>query len=109
MKTNHKTDHLIQQTFDSLEGMQKASPGPYFFTRVQARLYKSSTDIWDVTLSYLSRPSVVITCIILIVMLDIMAFAHILPGEASTADQAAAVADEYNMAVATIYEYDKPR
>ena len=33
---NRDTEHIL----NSLDGLQKASPGPFFYTRVQARLQK---------------------------------------------------------------------
>src|SRR5688572_15953792 len=102
-------EHRVNETLDSLEGMQKASPGHFFFTRVQARLNKTNKDVWETTLSFISRPAVVIATVVMILLIDVIALTNTESSENMQAIEKAQVfEDEYDFSIATIYDYTKP-
>jgi hypothetical protein len=57
----------VNETLESLEGIQRAEAAPYFFTRVKARLERDEKNIWETIGSLLARPAVAVAglCVIL--------------------------------------------
>ena len=109
MSKKLNTDKLVNETMDSLDGMQKASPGHFFFTRVQARLNNTNKDVWERTLSFISRPAVVMATVIMILLIDVIALTNSEPSDNMQAIEKAQVFDdEYDFSIATIYDYTKP-
>lgn len=109
MKQKHHIDKQVEDTMNSLDGLQKASPGPYFFTRVNARLHKHQKDAWEQTLSFLTRPAILAASVIAIIVVDIIALTNLKSTENNQVaiEQAQVFAEEYDYAIATIYDYTK--
>ena len=101
-KLNRKIDKVMQ----SLDGIEKASPLPFFFTRLEAKMQKEKNR-WEVISSFLSRPVIAFACICLIIVINaavIFSASHF----KNTADQLnneLATADEYNSVSAPLYEF----
>ncbi len=110
MKQKQHMDKQVDDTLNSLDGLQKASPGPYFFTRVQARLNRNQKDVWEQTLSFLTRPAVVAASVFAILLVDIIALTNLKSTDNNQASikQAEVFAEEYDFTIATIYDYTKP-
>jgi len=67
-------ERKVQETLNSLDGVQKAGPGPFFFTRVQAQLQRQRGSGWERAVSFITRPSIALTGLCLIILLNAMAF-----------------------------------
>ena len=67
MKKPLDIDKKVEETLNSLDGIQRAEGQPYFFTRVKARLERDQKNIWETAGSFMARPVVAIAglCIIL--------------------------------------------
>ena len=90
----------------SLDGIEKASPRPFFFTRLEARLQRQKSR-WEVVSSFLSKPVVAIACICLIIMINAMVIfsSTNLNGSTDQQNNEFATADEYNSISAPLYEF----
>ncbi|HEX5652781.1 MAG TPA: hypothetical protein VFX58_06895 [Chitinophagaceae bacterium] len=68
MNSKPELEKKIQQVLDSLDGIQRAEPRPFFYTRVLGRLQADEKTIWETMGSFLSRPVVAVAglCVILI-------------------------------------------
>lgn len=98
------TEHIL----DSLEGLQKASPGAFFYTRVQARLQKEETGIWGNLAGYITRPAVAFVTLGLIFLLNAAAFFYEREASSVTADQnEQTISEEYNTTLAANSYYDE--
>ncbi len=49
-----------EEALNSLEGLAKAGPGPYFYTRLEARMNKEKKSVLDQVVFMLNRPVVAI-------------------------------------------------
>ncbi len=99
-----------EQTLNSLDGIQRADPGPFFFTRVQAKLQKEQRSNWGRIASFITKPAVVITGIGLIVLINAAAllYQNEERSNALIADQnEQAYADDYNTTVTSSSYYDE--
>jgi hypothetical protein len=67
---NKQPDNVkkVDATLESLDGIQRAEPQPFFYTRLKGRLQRDEKNSWEKIGSFLSRPVVVIAslCIILV-------------------------------------------
>ena len=110
MKQKQHIDKLVEDTMNSLDDLKQASPGPYFFTRVHARLNRKQKDVWEQTLSFLTRPAILTASVLAIILVDIIALTNLKSTENNQAsiEQAQVFAEEYDFTIATIYDYTKP-
>jgi len=93
---------------DSLEGLQKASPGPFFYTRVLARLQKEESGIWGRLVAYITRPSIALATLALIFLLNAAAFFYEREVSLMAADQnEQTINEDYNTTLAANSYYDE--
>ena len=74
MSDNKNIEGKVEQALNSLDGIQKAGPGPFFFTRVQARLQRQAGNGWERVVSFITRPSIALSGLCLIILLNAVAF-----------------------------------
>ena len=107
MKHNQDIEKMIEETLNSLDGMQKAEPRPFFFTRLQQRLQARKNTFWDSLEQFIAKPVVAIAGVVLLIILNI---SLIITKEESLApaneQEEQAFAEEYSPGAATIYEYE---
>ncbi|HEU5051491.1 MAG TPA: hypothetical protein VFT78_00195 [Hanamia sp.] len=99
---NKKIDEAMQ----SLEGMEKASAGPYFFTRLEARMQREKS-AWERISSFVAKPVVAFACICLIIVINAAVILSSTAGVTSSSQNSElATADEYNSVSAQMYEFE---
>jgi hypothetical protein len=60
----------VNDSLESFEGIQRAEPAPWFFTRVKAKLEREKHNIWETTGSYMARPAIAIAGILFILCVN---------------------------------------
>ncbi|HEY6504714.1 MAG TPA: hypothetical protein VIZ28_12115 [Chitinophagaceae bacterium] len=60
----------IDETLESLRGVQRAELSPWFFTRVKARLERDQHNIWETAGSFMARPAIAIAGLVLILCIN---------------------------------------
>ena len=60
----------IEKTLESLDGMKRAEPQAFFFTRLMARLEKDQKSWWESTGAFLAKPVMVAVCLCLILVFN---------------------------------------
>lgn len=112
MSKNENIQQRLEQTMNSLDGMRKASPGPFFFTRVQARLERDDISVWESVTGFLTRPVVATAVVGFIIFMNasVAFFSKPTQTEVSIAEQITQqnLPEEYNYntTVASLYDYD---
>ena len=101
----------VEQAMNSLDGISSASPGPFFFTRVQARLQRQRSSGWESVTSFITRPAVALAGLCIIILLNAVAFylrpdSAIGSASASIAQSEQGYADEYG-SLANNFPYDE--
>ena len=108
MKENRSIQNKVEEAMQSLDGLQRATPGPFFFTRIQARLGKPEQSIWEVLSSFIARPVVAISVICFVLLLNgtvIFKQAEVSP--VIGGDQPdISLAEEYTLASSSFYDYE---
>jgi hypothetical protein len=100
----------VEDTLNSLDGLQKASPGPFFYTRVLANLQKEQMSPWEIIFSFLTKPAVAFASLSLIILLNAGALLYQKSDSSAIAitDQNEQVnIDDYNTTVATNSYYNE--
>lgn len=100
----------IDKVMQSLDDIEKASPRPFFFTRLEGRLLKKKSP-WEAISGFVAKPVVAFGCICLIIMVNAVVILSSAKAKV-TADQQnseQATADEYNSLSAPLYEFVNSR
>ncbi|MEP7278562.1 MAG: hypothetical protein ABI813_07970 [Bacteroidota bacterium] len=106
MEKRKETENIL----NSLDGLLKASPGAFFYTRVQARLQKEETGFWGSLAGFLTKPTVALATLCLIFLLNAAAFLYQKESSytVAAADQNEQTsADDYNTTLASNTYYDE--
>jgi hypothetical protein len=104
MENKKETESIL----DSLDGVQKASPSAFFFTRVQARLQKEETGFWGNLASFITKPAVATATLCLIFLLNAAALFYQKESSAAIADQnEQSLTEDYNTTVTANSYYDE--
>lgn len=109
MKTDENFINIkIDDALQSINNISKASPLPFFFTRLEARMLNEK-NIWSKMSTFFARPAIAFTCVCLVIMINVaVIFTSINSQElyAQPGNEVAAV-DEYNQVTTGLYELEK--
>lgn len=70
MKQQSDIEKRVEDALNSLDGIQRATPQPWLFSRVKGRLLKEEKTKWETISSFLSKPAVAIAGLFLILGLN---------------------------------------
>ena len=73
MKKKLDLENRVNTTLGSLDDVQRATPGPFFFTRVQARLERDEKSSWERISSFIGRPQIAFAGLCIVVVLNLWA------------------------------------
>jgi hypothetical protein len=111
---NKKPDiqEKIEQAMNSLDGLQRATPEPWFFTRVKGRMLKEEKTPWIILSALLARPAVSFVSLMVVLLLNgFFLFQQekktISNPIVSQPEQAIATDNEYIIASSSTFEYEK--
>ncbi len=99
------------EMLNSLDGVQRAVPAPFFYTRLKARLDRKEKNAWESTGRFLVRPVVAIAALCLILLINGLIFFRQEQQDtpARLADQnEQTLASEYGLATNNIYFDNEP-
>ena len=60
----------IESALNSLDHVCRQGPGPFFYTRLQARLHRKDRTFWEKTSGFIARPAVAFSVICLIISIN---------------------------------------
>ena len=70
MKSKNELEKKVQETLESLDGISRAEPRPFFYTRLTARLQQDVPSVWESIGAFISRPAVAIATLCIILALN---------------------------------------
>ena len=109
MKNKLDLERKIQDTLDSLDGISRAEPQPYFYTRLKARMQQNESSVWENIGSFLSRPVVVVASLCMVLILNAFILFRNQDDSSSlpvTSNEVLASDNEYVMASSSSFEYE---
>ena len=97
---NKKIDDVMQ----SMDGITRATPRPFLFTRLEARM-QSEKNIWSKISSFAARPVVAFACVCFVLIINAMV---IFTSGSATTQQGPelATADEYSQVSYNLYDFE---
>ena len=97
---NKKIDDVMQ----SMDGITRATPRPFLFTRLEARM-QSEKNIWSKISSFAARPVVAFACVCFVLIINAMVI--FTSGNATTQQgPELATADEYSQVSYNLYDFE---
>ena len=106
MNKEREIDRKVEEAINSLDGIQPASPGAFFYTRVQARLQRTDKNAWDRISMLITRPVVAVTVICMILLMNALVLFDQKNALSSLADQPdQSYYDEFNNAADNFYDF----
>ncbi|MBC8151610.1 MAG: hypothetical protein H7Z72_01730 [Bacteroidetes bacterium] len=75
MKTNQRIEEEVEKTLQSIDGIQRATPNPFFLARVQARLDRRHAP--ESARNWVLSPAWVVASLGLILVLNLSAVAYV--------------------------------
>src|SRR3954466_7525061 len=109
MQERNNMDKRIEDTLNSLDGMQRAEPNPFIYTRIQARLHQSKSTLERLVI-VAGKPAFALIILVVVLSTNLMVMLNG-KAELSAVNQTQtqlAVADEYHLNVPTLYDYETP-
>ena len=101
-------EKVIEETLKCLDGIGRAEPKPFLITRINARLNKHKTSVWEMATQFFVRPSVVIAGLGILIGINalVVGVNKLQTPATAVADQLASTSDEFSTTTATLYEID---
>ena len=109
MKDKASIENHINKALSSVEGMERATPGPYFYTRLRARLDNKYENSWQRLSGFVAKPVIAFATILLVICINIFAIYSNSNSDSTlnTTDQTDLVTvDEYNQVTSNIYDLE---
>ena len=99
-------EQLIAETINSFDGAKRAEAKPFLLTRIFARMQAepAADNIWTKAGAFLSRPSVALAGILLIVLVNVAIIVSNSNENNNTVQQVSAAKDEFAINVISIYD-----
>ncbi|PWT99600.1 MAG: hypothetical protein C5B52_10270 [Bacteroidetes bacterium] len=108
MKNSREIDQKVQAAFESLDSMGKADPGPYFATRLMARMKNRDSGSWDKLISFVTRPAFILASLVIILFVNMVAAFHETKKPNFSESVMQSYSDDYRMNTTSLYDYETP-
>lgn len=70
MKKENDSEQFVDRVMDSLDGIGRAQPQPWLYTRISARLRGEIRTGWELVSQFLSRPAIAMSTLCLVLVLN---------------------------------------
>lgn len=107
MSTKTDIGSKMEEVLNSLGGIRRATPRPFLYTRIMARISKDATTTrWEKMASYISKPSYAFATIVLFLLINVAVIFHFSANTKPVArDNTTVVSDnEYSLSVSSLYD-----
>lgn len=92
----HKLAKLINETIDSMDASERATPAPFLLTRLHASLRREEISNWERITVFLCRPGVAVAAVLMVLVLNFFMYTYSNANQASFQTTGIS-ADEYSM------------
>jgi hypothetical protein len=72
----NKLAKLIDETMDSMDGAERATPAPFLLTRLHAALRREEVSYWERITVFLCRPGVAVAAVLLVLVLNFFMYTY---------------------------------
>ncbi len=109
MNKQEHIDKMTNEALNSVEGAHRATPRPYLFTRLTARMERPAQSVWESAGRFIARPAVLIAGLCLVIAVNAMVIVF---NNSTTSNSNTAVAeqqvtpDEFSTSIASLYDIE---
>jgi hypothetical protein len=108
MKKLPDSESKIMATLNSLNGIQRAKPAPFFFTRLMSGMQRKNESGWERLAVFITRPLVAMTAVVLIIFVNMLAAFHEVKKNTTTDVVEQSYADYYYLNTSSLYDFENP-
>ena len=108
MKSSQEIDQKVNAAFESLDGMGKVDPGPYFVTRLIVRMKNRESGSWEKLIGFVTRPAFVLASLVIILFVNMVAAFHETKKPNFSESVVQSYSDDYRMNTTSLYDYENP-
>jgi len=101
MTQKNNMEKRINEALSSLDGIQRATPRPFFYTRLMAKIEQNEKGVWENVSSFITRPVMLFAtvCIVLLLNVAVLYKNHVSSAKITAAEQLEQVPnDAYDVA-----------
>lgn len=101
MTQKNNMEKRIDEALSSLDGIQRATPRPFFYTRLMAKIEQNEKGAWENVSSFITRPVMLFAtvCIVLLLNVAVLYKNHVSSAKITAAEQLEQVPnDAYDVA-----------
>ena len=110
MKDKSSIEQNIENALNSIENIDRATPVPFFYTRLMARLNRNNQTSWGRFAGFVARPAVAFATILLVIFINFFAIYTNTDTINSNTDKTELTAvDEYSQVSSTIYDIENSK
>ena len=102
----HEIEKKVEEALSSLDHVERAGPGPFFFTRVQARLNRDTKTLWEKISAIIARPAIATAIVALVITVNAVVIFQSDSDVISTEQATNAPSDESDVDVIAYYEFE---
>ncbi|MEP6616735.1 MAG: hypothetical protein ABJA57_09165 [Ginsengibacter sp.] len=107
MKEKSSIEQKIDKAISSIDDIQRATPVPFFYTRLMARLNADPQSSWGKLAGFIARPAIAFATILLVIFINVFAIYQKADTNISSSDSTeVAAVDEYSQVTGTIYDIE---
>lgn len=109
MTDDKNIDKRVEDTLNSMDYHEKATPRPYLLTRINSRLLqKSRSTMWDHLTSFITKPDIAFVGLLIIIILNIFIISFNQSSENNIRSPQESVADiqEYTTVTTALYDIE---
>lgn len=108
MNKQEHIDKMTDEALNSVDEANRATPRPYLFTRLSARMERRTESAWENAGRFIARPAVVIAglCMVIAINALIIVFNNNTTSSNNTVAEQQATPDEFSNTVATLYDIE---
>jgi hypothetical protein len=107
MKNESQINKLIDEALKSLDGAETATPKPYLFTRLNARMQNASENSWDNALRFISKPAFAFVSLCLVIAINATVIVYNYNGgTTAVTEETYASVDEYSSTATVLNEIE---
>ncbi len=105
MTNRNDIEKLVNETLGSFDGIQKAGPRPFMFTRIMARMNQKEETIWERIAFLVSKPAVAFATVILFLAINAFVLFNVSGNSPSEVQEPTLVADsDFGLSVSSMYD-----
>ena len=111
MEPRNETDRRIEETLSALDNLTRTGPGPFFYTRVQARMQSYKRSVLDSVIAFLARPAVAVSMAVAVILFNglVLIETNNSPNNPPNPNYDIALAEEFNpLQIVTFYDAENP-